>query len=114
MEIDFFVVGSNQVWNLYFGGYLYEFLTFAAKDKCFSFAASIGKNQIPENQKSYFKKYLSEMNFISVRENKVAETVKELIGRDVDDVLDPTLLLPKEQWIEIVSKPNIEIKKNYI
>lgn len=114
MEINFFVVGSDQVWNPYFGGYSYEFLTFAPKEKRFSFAASIGTDQIPENQKPYFKKYLSEMNYISVRENKAAEIVKDLTGRDVDVVLDPTLLLPKEQWIEIVSKPNIEIDENYI
>lgn len=114
MGIDYFVVGSDQVWNPFFGGYLYEFLTFAPKEKRFSFAASIGTDKIPEEKKSYYKKCLSEMNYISVRENKAAEIVKDLTGRDVDVVLDPTLLLPKEQWVEIVSKPNIEIDENYI
>lgn len=114
MEINFFVVGSDQVWNPYYQGNSYQFLTFAPKEKRFSFAASIGTDQIPEEKKLYYKKCLSEMNYISVRENKAAEIVKDLTGRDVDVVLDPTLLLPKEQWIEIVSKPNIEIDENYI
>ncbi len=55
MEINFFVVGSDQVWNPYFGGYSYEFLTFAPKEKRFSFAASIGTDQIPE-EKNYITK----------------------------------------------------------
>lgn len=112
--IDYFVVGSDQVWNPYYEAKEYEFLTFAPKEKRLSFAASIGVDNIPEKDKWYFKKNLSDMNYISVREERAAEIVKELTGRIADVTLDPTLLLEKADWEHIAMKPELEIEDSYI
>ncbi|MGN8762676.1 polysaccharide pyruvyl transferase family protein [Oribacterium sp. HCP3S3_B9] len=112
--IDYFVVGSDQVWNPYYEAKEYEFLTFAPKDKRLSFAASIGANSIPDGAKWYFKKNLSNMKYISVREERAAEIVKELTGRTADITLDPTLLLDKADWEHVAKKPELYIESKYI
>ena len=105
--IDYYIAGSDQVWNPYYEAKEYEFLTFVPKEKRLSFAASIGVATIPEEAIWYFKKNLSDMKYISVREERAAEIVKELTGRDADITLDPTLLLDKADWEYIAKKPEL-------
>jgi len=59
------------------------------------------------------KRYLSRIQFISVREKAGAKIVKELINRDVPVVCDPTALLTVEQWDEIKSS-KVYSSDNYI
>ena len=113
-RIEYYICGSDQVWNPYYEAKAYEFLTFAPKDKRLSFAASIGADSIPEDAKWYFKKNLSDMKYISVREERAAEIVKELTGRTADITLDPTLLLDKTDWECITKKPELYIEDKYI
>lgn len=113
-EIDYFVTGSDQVWNPYYEGRAYEFLTFAPKQKRLSFAASIGVDDVPPEQKKKYKKYLNKMKYISVREQRATEIIKELTGRDADLTLDPTLLLESEKWQIAVKKPDFALGKKYI
>lgn len=112
--IDYFISGSDQVWNPYYEAKEYEFLTFAPKEKRLSFAASIGADSIPDGAKWYFKKNLSNMKYISVREERAAEIVKELTGRTADVTLDPTLLLDKADWEHIAKMPELYIEDKYI
>lgn len=112
--VNYVITGSDQVWNPYFGANEYEFLTFAPKEKRLSFAASIGVDSIPEGARWYFKKNLKNMKYISVREERAAEIVKELTGRTADVTLDPTLLLDKSDWEHIVKKPELGIENEYI
>lgn len=112
--IDYYITGSDQVWNPYFAGYAYQFLAFAPKDKRLSFAASIGVDCIPSFEHIRYRKYLTDMRFLSVRESRAVKIIKEITGRDAELTLDPTLLLEPEKWQEIIRKPNLEIKDEYI
>lgn len=112
--VNYVIAGSDQVWNPYYEAKEYEFLTFAPKEKRLSFAASIGADSIPEGEKWYFKKNLSNLKYISVREERAAEIVKELTGRTADVTLDPTLLLDKTDWECIAKKPEFYIEDKYI
>lgn len=112
--VDYYIAGSDQVWNPYYEAKEYEFLTFAPKEKRLTFAASIGADSIPEDAKWYFKKNLSDMKYISVREERAAEIVKELTGRTADVTLDPTLLLDKADWEHLAKKPELYIEDKYI
>lgn len=103
--IDSFVTGSDQVWNPNYEGRAHEFLAFAPRAMRNSFAASIGASQIPPEARPYYGQYLSQMNYISVREERAAELVKELSGRDARLTLDPTLLLDREDWTGLVRRP---------
>ena len=112
--IDFYIVGSDQVWNPYHEGRSYEFLTFAPEEKRLSFAASIGTDIIPSEKEKQYKKYLNGMKYLSVREQRAVEIIKELTGREADLTLDPTLLLSTEKWNEVVKKPDIVLVPHYI
>lgn len=104
---DYFIAGSDQIWNPNFRhGSSIDFLTFAPKEKRVSYAASFGIDEIPIKYKGNYKKWLSEMSYVSVREEAGAKIVKNLTGRDVPVLADPTLILPKEQWIEVSKKAN--------
>ena len=54
------------------------------------------------------------MNYLSVREQRAVEIIRELTGRDADLTLDPTLLLESEKWQEAVRKPDIQLDADYI
>ena len=112
--VTYCIAGSDQVWHPYYQGRNDQFLTFMPKSKRLSFAASIGTDSIPEEKKARYRKNLSEMKYLSVREQRAVEIIKELTGRDADLTLDPTLLLEAEQWQQAVKKPNSALEAEYI
>lgn len=114
-EYDYFVVGSDQVWN-YSSGIMGDhfFLTFSEFNKNIAYAPSFSVNTIPKNYKEKYSKLLNNIKYVSVRENNGKELVKELISKDVPVVLDPTLLLDKENWLNLEKKPNFIKDKKYI
>lgn len=99
-DCDVFVLGSDQIWarELTHGMDPVYFGQFAPEKKKISYAASVPNGSIPENEKPYFKQYLESLAHISVREEKLAEALRGLTGREVDTVIDPTLLLEKEDY----------------
>lgn len=112
---DYFITGSDQVWNPnYTSGSSIYFLTFAPKNKRISYAASFGVSEIPEEYIENYKKWLSEMPHLSVREEAGAKIVKDLTGREATVSLDPTMLLTKEQWLSISQVPSHKPKKGYL
>lgn len=117
MDYDYFITGSDQVWNPYFGRMSnLDFLTFAPKAKRISFSASFGISELPDNMKEWYKEGINGLNKISVREERGKELIKELTGReDVVVLLDPTMLLTKTEWDKIARKPKqIEPNERYI
>ena len=113
---DCFVSGSDQVWNPDWADYTYEktFLRFCRKEKRVAYAASFGVDSIPEKWIDKYKTGLSEFQYLSVRENKAVEIVEELIGKTYERVLDPTMLLDKDEWDRIAIVPPQCMNKNYI
>lgn len=113
-QYDFFVVGSDQVWNPHYYFTDLFLLPFAEKSKRVSFAASIAVDEIPKHKVKLFKQRLNEMHAISIREEKGAELVKQVSGKNATVVLDPTLMLSKETWLEIATVPKQIENKKYI
>lgn len=108
------VCGSDQIWNatnIYIDPIFY--LRFAPKNKRVAYAPSFGKNYIPHYNKKIIKKYVSDFKYISVREEQGTEIVRNLIGRDVPAVIDPTLLLSGEEWLK-VSDDKMDLPEEYI
>lgn len=104
-EYDYFVVGSDQVWNPYYLADPIYFLYFVEKKKRLAFMASFGSDDIPGDKVDCYKKWLSEMAYISVREPVGSRLVEELTGKTADVFFDPTLLLDQEKWIGLARKP---------
>lgn len=111
---DYFVVGSDQVWNPHWVNSDDVFLEFASSNKRIAYAASIGVSEIPKGKEAFFKKGFDGMAHISVREHAGAEIIKELTGKEVSVVLDPTLTLTGEQWSEIIQRPAWYKDEEYI
>ena len=94
------ICGSDQIWNatnVYIDPLFY--LRFAPKYKRVAYAPSFGKNSVPKYNQPVISKYISDIPYISVREEQGTEIVKQLINREVPSVVDPTLLLNKEEWV---------------
>lgn len=99
-QFDLFITGSDQVWNFTITkddpAFLLDFVTDPKKKV--SYAASFGFSYADEKNKPVFSQLLQQFAHISVREQTGAKIVKELTGKEVPVVLDPTLLLKKNQW----------------
>lgn len=115
-DYDYFFVGSDQVWNPYFGlkGDL-KFLEFSDKEKNIAISASIGVSELPDEQKEIYKKGINNIKYLSLRENAGKKIVEELTEREDAIVLvDPTMMLNKEEWQAISKKPKQLGNEKYI
>ncbi|MEI6753149.1 MAG: polysaccharide pyruvyl transferase family protein [Paludibacter sp.] len=101
-RFDYFFVGSDQVWNpnIRYGSPV-DFLTFAPKNKRIALSPSFGVSAIPDEYIKRYTEWLSEMEFLSVREQAGADLIKKLTGREAQVLVDPTLMLTKEQWLAV-------------
>lgn len=111
-EKEFYISGSDQVWNYICSDFdKAYFLDFAKDEKLKnSFSASFGFDEIPENYLDEYKRLLQNYNFMSVREEAGRKIVKDLLDRDVPVTIDPTFLLDKKEWGEKFCKRNIKGK----
>lgn len=112
---DFFITGSDQVFNIYCSNFDYNYLLEFVEDrkKKNSYSASLGITSIPEEYKSKYKNLLGCYNMISVREFCSAEILEPVIGKKPFVTVDPTLLLNKYSWMEISEKVE-NIPQRYI
>ena len=115
-KYDYFITGSDQVWNPSFGRLRdVDLLNFAKPKQRIAFSASFGINELPEKCKNKAKKELERFKAISVREDKGKEIVEELTGRkDVQVLVDPTMLLTAEEWDKVSRKPEQLKEGKYI
>jgi len=114
-DFDYYLTGSDQVWNDEFNFHklnLNYLLHFAKPDKRkFSYAASTGGYKDDEYIMNLVD-MTKEFTGISVRETSLAEAMNRLGADCVQTVLDPTLLLTKEEWISM-EKP-CDVPERYI
>lgn len=113
---DYFVSGSDQVWNPHydFVAGKCDFLEFARDNQKISYAASFGVSEIPSERKTEYAEYLKTFKAISVREKQGSKIVEELADRKATVVLDPTLLLDEIEWKKVEKKPAFCPKKKYV
>lgn len=110
---DEFWVGSDQVWNLELSNDdLTYLLDFCLGKKRYSYAASIGKDKLSNQEIGMFTEILSSFQGITLREQSGVDLLMSIVNKEMQVVVDPTLLLTKEQWYEIVSQP--QINEEYI
>lgn len=104
-KYDVYITGSDQVWNYGIVGELSDAYTlnFGDKDiKRISYAASIGDVNLVSEYNLEYKNKLKSLNYISVREETAKQSLAKIIDRPIEVVLDPTLLLEKEDWDNVL------------
>ncbi len=111
----YYISGSDQVWNpVYPTTSSINFLQFAPEHKRIAFSPSFGIGTIPDGLKEDYKKWLSEIPYLSVREENGREIIKELCGRGAKVLCDPTMCLTKDNWLSIAKKPKFNTDNPYI
>lgn len=113
---DYYIVGSDQIWNVtlpsFTSLYLLENIP---SNKRIAYAASFGIDELPQEYKELFSSELKKFKSISVRENSGKKIIDKIINNsDVEVVLDPTLLLSKDEWSKVEKKPKNCNCKKYI
>ena len=112
---DVYMTGSDQVWSpRHTNGDPIFLLQFAPDDKLkISYAASIGSDIIPKELQHLYRGLLMRYKSISVREESGKYIIRELTGKESTVVLDPTLLLNKDEWNKTAT-PKKLVNKPYI
>ena len=114
-QFDAFMVGSDQIWNYRLTAFDEAyFLAFVDKGKMkYAYAASFGVESIPNGLKEEYRRLLQGFQIITAREKSGAGIARELIGKEVETVLDPTLLMDRGKWMQMCQSANVR-SGNYI
>lgn len=117
-EFDAIVVGSDQVWRAkyYFGSNIKDaFLDFTKgwNIKRIAYAASFGTDEWEYNDKQTKEcvEAIKRFDFISVREDFAVELCKEYLDAVAVHVLDPTMLLKRDDYDKIIENSKTEVHK---
>lgn len=113
-DYDAFIVGSDQLWlpsNI--AGDYYTLNMVPEDVNKIALSTSFGVSSLPKREAEMAKVFLNRINHVSVREQSGKELVKQVAGRDVPVVCDPTLMLTAEDWKKLIPSERI-MKGKYI
>lgn len=101
-QYSMFITGSDQVWH---GEWPAYFLAFVPKTfKKIAYAVSTGKSTFTMSELEKIRNYSRDFTAISVREADTLSIFRESLNKkQIELVLDPTLLLSVEEWNDIVA-----------
>src|SRR5690606_27056969 len=108
MGFDAYVVGSDQSWRPKYSPRISNYFLDFAKDekdiKRISYAVSFGVShwEFNNDDTKTCSSLAKAFDAISVREDSGTSLVKEYLGMDAIHVLDPTMLLSKDHYLQIV------------
>ena len=114
---DVYMTGSDQVWNPRMGANIRPyFLDFLPEDAVrVAYAASFGVSVLPDAVQSQYKTWLNRYRAVGCREAQGVKLVQGLCPQvPVQNVLDPTLLLTADQWLNAVTIPDGISGKRYL
>lgn len=111
-ECSVFVSGSDQIWNpsiypdkTFDPAYL---LGFVKEGRRISYAPSMGSRPFTEDENAKLREALDRFDAVSVRESAGSRLVTTATGKEPVTVLDPTLLLTRDQWAELAVPPSFD------
>ncbi|MFG6672829.1 polysaccharide pyruvyl transferase family protein [Leuconostoc lactis] len=111
-QIDYFIIGSDQVWNPNFRRNLSkDFLPCVHDKKIISYAASVGLNKLSKSEEAIFRDGLKHLSAISVREYTAQTLLGKIVDNEITVLIDPTMLVSADEWHELSERANNEVKK---
>lgn len=113
-EYDAFLVGSDQVWNdLKVKNQDIYMLDFFKGEKKLTYAASFGQTTIPEEMLPWYGARIKNFSSLLLREDEGVEICRRLGREDATLVLDPTMLLEKEDYEKMLPEKKV-VEGDYI
>ncbi|WP_321372788.1 polysaccharide pyruvyl transferase family protein [uncultured Draconibacterium sp.] len=112
-KFNAYIVGSDQVWRPKYSpnleNHFLGFLPESMNVKRIAYAASFGVDnwEFSSTQTSSCARLVHLFDGISVREDSAVELCKEHFGVMAEHVLDPTLLVDAEKYVELVKKDKV-------
>lgn len=109
-DYDVYVVGSDQVWNpkithvfddVYFARFNFD----KGNKQYISYAASMGKSKLSDDEIKYLTDSFKLFDKISVRESVLVDMLQPITDKNIYHVLDPTLLVNSDFWNNLAVKP---------
>lgn len=115
-KFDIYISGSDQIWNSNITKGIDPVYTLNLNInniKRISYASSMGNAQF-SNKEDVEKliKNLKQYDHLAVREQAGKEFLKQYLNNEIEVVLDPTLLLSKEEWLSVAKE--LKTKEEYI
>lgn len=110
-KADYYVTGSDQVWNSVYNQGIdkhYYLDKIPENKKRIAYAASFGREELPENELLEVQNLLNKYSAISVRE-KSAVSIVRAMGLDAVQLIDPTFMLNMCEWKEFMSRRIIKV-----
>lgn len=117
-KFDAFVVGSDQVWRpIYSPNLMTYFLDFARNNtqvKKIAYAASFGVDEWEFSKKETKEaaKLAQLFDLITVRESSGVNLVEKYLNCKAIHVLDPTMLLKKENYLKLIENATCKLHKS--
>ena len=113
LQADAFITGSDQLWNDTFmcGRDPAYYLSFATNHKL-AYAVSIGKEMVGEESKQRIAQYVSDYQWVSVREPSGVPIVSESTDVPIVHVCDPVFLNSKQEYASIAQP--VKVPEKYI
>lgn len=105
LPYQYYIVGSDQIWNpditfglrkAYFGAFRNK-----NKEKVVSYGASLGGTSLSAKYEKTFSELLRYVDDISLREEEAVFYVQKFTNKEVKAVLDPVFFLKKEDWRKV-------------
>lgn len=110
-KYDIVIAGGDQVWNIRCrDADIAYFLSFVKTAKKVAYSPSLGARNINRyalNPQKYAK-LINDFDFLSVRETNGQKWLKELTGKDIPLIADPTLLMTAEEWDKKFDLKNVD------
>lgn len=115
LDISTFVTESDVTWKSYrqgdFDPAFYLQMPSAEGKRKIAYAPTLSSRPFSEEDEETFRRLVKDYSAISTRESQGAEYLSDILDRDVDWCLDPTLLLSAEEYSQIAVQPK---EKGYV
>lgn len=111
---DYFIAGSDQIWNLNLPNGMDRafYFDFVKNGKLISYAASLGMDDLNDEQRNYLLNCISRFDEVSVRENTAKNLLKS--NKNIEVVMDPVYLLSATDWKKLETKPSVYPDGKYV
>lgn len=111
-QYDAYVVGSDQIWRPKYVTNIYNYYLDFVKDKHakkMAYAVSFGVDswEYSDIETEVCGRLAKEFDAISVREDSGVKMCEKYLGVHAQHVLDPTILLDKQDYIELINKEDV-------